>query len=208
MPVFRLNPPSPPAADSADEKNGLISRCAASEILVRDFTLGLIPFIFQTMIKSKWNSPPLLSWDLAQEGFHKFTDRERIPKDLETLYGFGAQFEWALSPVVFRQIAYDALVLTSAAGAICWVSDGFYEMTGYTAREAMGKNPSFLQGAGTADAVRAEIRKGLNDERPVTHTLVNYRKNGESYHCEIRIIPIRDRHDQLTHFLAFEREVA
>lgn len=160
------------------------------------------------MINTKWNSPPLLSWDLARDGFDRLQCRERHRKDLDILDRLANNWDWDWVSGQFLDIDYDALVLTTATGTICWVSDGFTEMTGYNPEETLGRKPSFLQGTGTSEDTRAEIRRALRIEKPHTHTLVNYRKNGEAYRCEIRIIPIRNRDRKLTHFLAFEREVA
>ena len=45
-------------------------------------------------------------------------------------------------------------------------------------------------------------------EESFTETVVNYRKNGETYLCQIKVVPLYNEVNELTHYLAFEKELA
>ena len=160
------------------------------------------------MWNTKYNAPPLLSWDFAQHGFHNLLEAMRRQQDRDMLDNLAKKYQWATNPLSMLETPYQALVLTDACQTISWVNQGFTEMTGYGRSYAMGRKPAFLQGAATSQESLEKIRQSLRNHRSVTETLVNYRKNGEPYTCEVKIIPLKNNQDCITHYLAFEREVA
>lgn len=90
---------------------------------------------------------------------------------------------------------------------LVWVNPAFTETTGYSFDEAVGSNCRFLQGPDTDRAVVAEIRDALVDERPVTATLINYRRDGTPFWNELSISPMRDEAGTLTHFVGVQADV-
>ncbi|WP_273445363.1 helix-turn-helix domain-containing protein [Neolewinella agarilytica] len=100
-----------------------------------------------------------------------------------------------------------SVILTDARRRILWVNDQFEVMTGYSKRELVGKSPgSILQGPESSKDAVLRIRKALAEEKPFEDALINYRKNGEAYVCQLAIHPIHDHQQNLTNFLAFETE--
>src|SRR5207249_1759815 len=87
--------------------------------------------------------------------------------------------------------AAEAIVVTEAepldepGPRILYVNPAFTALTGYSAAEALGRSPRFLQGRHTAAAARAVLRAALRERRPVTVELVNRRKNGDAYTVEL-----------------------
>lgn len=78
-------------------------------------------------------------------------------------------------------------------------------MTGYPKSQAINRNPIFLQGEKTSEAVKLRIRNRIQQTKPFKAEIINYRKNGSIYNCEIRIFPLIG--DNSLHFLALERAV-
>ncbi|ALL12535.1 PAS domain-containing protein [Caulobacter henricii] len=108
-------------------------------------------------------------------------------------------------------MSHPAMLITDAglgpAGpTIRWVNPEFEKMTGYDASELIGRKPSMLQGEKTSKAALAVLRRAIR--AGVTHrtVLVNYRKNGEPYLCDIEIRPIFDDVGKVLCFLAIESE--
>ncbi|CCH00324.1 hypothetical protein FAES_2315 [Fibrella aestuarina BUZ 2] len=99
------------------------------------------------------------------------------------------------------------LVLTDLSKTILWASHSFLSMTGYTTAEAVGRTPKFLQGADTSHSELSRIRKHLRQATSIEASLVNYRKGGEPYQCQVSIDPLRNSQGELTHFIAIESEV-
>jgi len=100
-----------------------------------------------------------------------------------------------------------AVVLTNAEKNILWVNGFFTTMTGYTMDEAIGNKPSFLQGPGTEETQIEYIRQKLTEYVPFKANIINYRKNGEEYLCEINIYPIFDSSRKINYFISFEYDL-
>lgn len=105
-----------------------------------------------------------------------------------------------------------ALVVTDGALAepgptILYVNAAFEQLTGFTSAELLGANPRMLQGPRTSLAVRKAIARALRNGQRHTTTVVNYRKSGEPYHCEIDLFPIVSASGELVNVVALEREL-
>lgn len=90
---------------------------------------------------------------------------------------------------------------------LVWVNPAFTATTGYEFDEAVGSNCRFLQGERTDRAVVAQIRESLELERPLTTTLLNYRKDGVPFWNELSISPIRDVDGNVSHFVGVQADV-
>jgi PAS domain S-box-containing protein len=90
---------------------------------------------------------------------------------------------------------------------IVFVNDAFERLTGYTAAEAIGRSPRFLQGEKTDRKVLAEIRGALQRREPIKRQILNYKKDGAEYWLEVDIVPIFDASGKCTYFAAIERDI-
>lgn len=87
----------------------------------------------------------------------------------------------------------NAVVITNRRGLIEWVNAGFERMTGYSFDEVIGVNPGqLLQGRETDANEVNKIRTALQNDKRVDSTLLNYRKNGETYWTALTIEKIHD----------------
>lgn len=154
------------------------------------------------------NTPPLLSWDFAQQGFRNLVAKGRREQDAKILSEFAGKWGWSADLHALLELPYQALVLTDGQQQISWVNPGFSEMTGYPSNEALGRTPHFLQGGGTSRQSRKRIGQHLRKHLTVEETIVNYRKDGQAYKCQVKIIPLYNHRNTVTHYLALEREVA
>ncbi len=152
-------------------------------------------------------TPPLLSLDFYLEHFDKLMNKLKIESDLRILRTvLGKKFSPTIENTIEKE-PYDALVLTDANLKIVWVSSGFTNMTGYSKDYALGKNPNFLQGTETSANKKTEIRKHLNKEEGFTTDIINYRRNGEAYLCQIKAMPVYDANHKVVQYLAVEKEL-
>lgn len=151
---------------------------------------------------------PLQCWDIYSQFLSEQAKTYRQKAEITLLEKLKKQYQWDISITsLLKDRPYETLVLTNKSQEILWVNKGFTKMTGYPANFAIGKKPSFLQGKETSPAVKEKIRKQLYLEIPFTETIINYRKNGELYHCEVAIYPLKNTKNQLTHLIALEHEV-
>jgi PAS domain S-box-containing protein len=108
----------------------------------------------------------------------------------------------------------DAIVITEAeplsapeGPRITYVNGAFEKMTGYSAKEVLGKTPRFLQGPksdpGTIELMGSQLRKFKN----VDVEILNYTKNGEEFWVNLAIVPIKNSKGDFTYFISVQREI-
>ena len=149
---------------------------------------------------SKKNFLPLASFDIHLENYQSLVNEFRRNNDISHIKSIlNDSWTTELTKKVFQE-DYDAIVLTDTNQKILWVSDGFRDMTGYSKKYAVGKRPSFLQGEETSKSVKSQIREELFYNHTFSGSLINYRKNGEPYLCQISIFPIYDAKERLDNF--------
>lgn len=146
---------------------------------------------------------PLL---LGMEFSEKHTVNEEETEELERIHALN---DWRFDlKYTSRYLAgrKRAIIITDTHQNITWTSRGFVRMTGYTYCEAFHQKPSFLQGPKTLLSTRSKIRETLESGRVFEGDIVNYRKSGSIYTCNVTIIPILNNHSQLVNFIALEEE--
>lgn len=150
---------------------------------------------------------PLLCWDIVSMSLLKKT-KSLVPRDdFEQLSDFKKLFGWKVDLELLLDVPYDAIVITDKEQIIQWTNSGFKTMTGYSANYAKGRYPSFLQGDKTSEQSKKVIKNSLFSSKVIRSTLVNYRKNKEEYLCDLTIYPLVNEKEELTHFIALEKEV-
>lgn len=97
--------------------------------------------------------------------------------------------------------------LEAAGPRILYVNAAFERMTGYRAKEVIGRNPRMLQGPGTSVAARKRLARALREGVRCRVVILNYRKSGEAYRCAIDLHPIPRPGGGLIGAVALEREV-
>ena len=90
---------------------------------------------------------------------------------------------------------------------LIYVNEAFERMTGYAKHEALGRNCRFLQGAETDPEAVSEVRDAIDNDRPVSVELINYRKNGEPFWNQLDLAPVRDDDGEVTHYVGFQADV-
>ena len=90
---------------------------------------------------------------------------------------------------------------------LVWVNPSFTRITGYDAEEAVGRNCRFLQGPATDPAAVAEIRSALTEQRTVSTTLLNYRKDGTAFWNQLSVSPVFDGEGTLVSFVGVQTDV-
>ena len=166
--------------------------------------LNIPAFAYQEE-KERPLTAPLLCWDIANPALEK---RIQIHDDIRQIESFAQTHKWQID-MNFKSLLIDnyAIVITNLLQEIEWVSHRFQWMTGYSAKEAIGKRPSFLQGEKTNLQTKLFISEKLANSETIEAKIMNYRKNGESYWCGIKIFPVQNSQQIVTHYIAIEKEV-
>ncbi|KAL9293950.1 putative phototropin-1, protein kinase AGC-RSK-2 family [Arabidopsis thaliana] len=91
---------------------------------------------------------------------------------------------------------------------IMYASAGFFNMTGYTSKEVVGRNCRFLQGSGTDADELAKIRETLAAGNNYCGRILNYKKDGTSFWNLLTIAPIKDESGKVLKFIGMQVEVS
>ncbi|MFD2550727.1 PAS domain-containing protein [Bizionia sediminis] len=149
----------------------------------------------------------LISWDIISDSYTKKLENLRLACDKEKVKAFARKARWENKlDAIFKNETFEAIIITNLEQKILWVNSGFTTMTGYTKKDALNKTPNFLQGQQTSKETKKNIRKNLNNLKPFTEIVTNYRKDKSTYACEVKIFPMYNALG-VTHFLALEKQV-
>lgn len=133
----------------------------------------------------------LLSHQAVNEGE---VDEKPLPRTLED----------ALRP------SRRAIVITEASSPfrIFDVNHAWEELCGYTYLEARGQTlGSMLQGPATNKMAATSLIARLLQGDQAGTTLINYKKNGQAFSNRIRVGPLLDENNQVSHFVGVLQEV-
>ncbi len=104
---------------------------------------------------------------------------------------------------------FDGVMITEAGPGypIVYVNSAFCEMTGYKIHDLLGKSPSMLQGKKTDQRVLDDLKKKIEIGDVFHGKTMNYRKDGTEFIMEWKIVPVRNKHEEISHYLAIQREI-
>lgn len=108
--------------------------------------------------------------------------------------------------------ARESIIITTAelnqpGPEIVFANPAFTQMTGYSAKELIGKTPRILQGPRTDRAVLNKLREQLSLGQVFYDEIVNYRKDGTEFNLEWHVAPIHNESGQITHYISIQRDI-
>lgn len=120
-----------------------------------------------------------------------------------------------LGPEVLHAVLdqlYNAVIVTEArldppGPRIVYANAAFARQTGYSIEELIGQTPRILQGPDTDPVLLRELRRRLDRGLTYEGRTVNYRKNGEPYHVEWNISPVRDENGEVQCYISVQHDV-
>ncbi|MGE4294479.1 MAG: EAL domain-containing protein [Campylobacterales bacterium] len=92
-------------------------------------------------------------------------------------------------------------------GRITYANKMFYEMTGYTPEEVIGKPHNIVRHPETPKAVFADLWATIQAKKTWRGILKNLKKNGDYYIVDITILPILDEFDEIVEYIAIRHDV-
>jgi PAS domain S-box-containing protein len=90
---------------------------------------------------------------------------------------------------------------------IVYANEAFELITGYDQEEIIGRNCRFLQGNDREQPEIDKIRDALREQKAVTVTLRNYRKDGSLFYNQFSIRPLYDPEGRLIYYLGIQYDV-
>ena len=132
-------------------------------------------------------------------------------KDIFDVFVHDENFKYIMKRLLEASMeeSFNSIVITEAGEGypIVYVNNAFCELTGYGPHEIMGKSPSILQGPNTDPKVIQRLNQNIADGELFHGQAINYRKDGSEFMMEWKIAPIRNQNEELSHYLAIQRDV-
>jgi len=146
-------------------------------------------------IKLRIRTIPLISWGL-------FTTHPNEASCFNAI-----QKKWNSKDAFYKAVieSKKTIVVTNANYEIVFVSDNITTMNGYSPQDVIGKSPKIFQGELTTEVSKSNIRNAVQNKLPFKEIILNYRKNGTVYLCEIEAYPKFDKKGNLVNYIAFEK---
>ena len=119
---------------------------------------------------------------------------------------FHAEFERARLSAAIAQAA-EAIIMTDTDGAIRYANPAFERLTGWTLPEVVGKNPRILNSGRQSRELYEGLWATLLRGETWRGSLINRRKNGETYTAEAVISPVRDAAGRVVNYVGLQRDV-
>lgn len=120
------------------------------------------------------------------------------------LHRFDVQEKLRQSQAAIEQAA-DAIFLTDTEGTIEYVNPAFEALTGYSADEAIGRNPRILKSGEQDEEYYEEMWETILAGEIWSSEIINERKSGERYHAEQTVAPIAT--NEIEGFVAIQRDI-
>ncbi|CAM3432291.1 PAS domain-containing protein [Zobellia roscoffensis] len=149
---------------------------------------------------------PLVSWDIHSLNFQELCMNS---KDVISIQNIAERNRWVYDKLEsLSTIGTDVVVITDIKLTIVHATGNILSMTGYKSEEVIGKSPKIFQGKETSPETLVKIKTAIERKIPFEAVVINYKKDGSTYNCEIKAEPVFNNRGQLVNFIAFEKEVA
>ncbi len=101
----------------------------------------------------------------------------------------------------------ESIMITDVKGIIIYVNAAFEAISGYAPSDVVGQTPSIVQSGQHNDAFYKELWDTISAGDTWEGRFTNRRKNGEIYHVDGVIYPIRDANDDVVNFVEISRDI-
>jgi len=112
-----------------------------------------------------------------------------------------------LSGLIFKNAA-EAIVVTDPEGVILLVNEAFSRITGYSAQEAIGKNPSMLRSGKHNKAFYQKMWAEMRSSGYWTGEIWNRKKCGTLYPEFLSIAPVKDEQGEITQYIGLFSDIS
>jgi len=101
-----------------------------------------------------------------------------------------------------------AIIITDSDASIIYVNPAFERISGYSAKEVIGKNPHLQSSGQTPNETYHDMWCTILAGKTWNGEFSNRRKNGEIYYQRTAIAPVRDKHGDIHYFVAVQEDVS
>ncbi len=183
-------------------------------------TAAVMPFVWLGLILVYRINRPLraLSADFARVGKQDYRP-SKVSSSLKEMKSLVAGFNHMISEieksqrdlkraaVVFKNTS-EGIVITDSQHRIVAVNRAFTQITGYTAEEVLGKNPSLLQSGRHDKSFFQAMWQSLNETGQWQGEIWNRRKNGQIYPELLTINVVPDQDGKTAHHVGIFSDIS
>ncbi|MCX6899578.1 MAG: response regulator [Verrucomicrobia bacterium] len=102
----------------------------------------------------------------------------------------------------------NGVLIADNRGKIVWVNPSFTELTGYSAKEALGQSMRLAMSGPEDHETYEKLLAAVQNGESWRGEVVNQRKDGAAYSEEMTVTPVRDNQNTVTHFIAVIQDVS
>ena len=133
-------------------------------------------------------------------------------KDIFDIFEHDESYKYIMKRLLEASMeeSFNSVIISEAGPGypVVYVNPAFCELTGYGPHEIIGKSPSILQGPATDPSVLKRLDADLAEGKLFHGRAINYRRDGSEFMMEWKIAPIRNEKNEITHYLAIQRDVS
>lgn len=129
-----------------------------------------------------------------------YLQRERNLQQLQRLRLQDEAINSSLSGVIISDARMPDMPVT-------YINRAFTTITGYGAEDIIGRNCRFLHGDDHDQPDLIRLRAALKRREGGEYILRNYRKDGRQFISQLRIAPVRNDANEVTHFVAIQTDI-
>ena len=102
----------------------------------------------------------------------------------------------------------DTELITDKNGLIEYVNHAFESVTGYCKMDIMGNTPSFLKSGKQSRTFYKKLWTTILQGDVFSDIFINKKKDGSIFYEEKTITPLKDEHNNITHFVATGKDIS
>lgn len=128
--------------------------------------------------------------------FRDISEKKKIEKDMLTL-------------TKALEASTNTVVITDKDAIVQWVNPAFEELTGYTQKDIIGKDPKeFINSGKQSQEFYEELWNTILNKQAWKSELINKKKDGSLYHEELSITPVLDHNNKIQNFIAIKQDIS
>lgn len=105
------------------------------------------------------------------------------------------------------EAAANGILICDKDGSIIWVNTAFTILTGYLAKDVIGKKPNVFKSGAHDDSFYAYMWGKITIGETWQGEIINKRKDGTNYWEEMQITPIKNPRGEITNFIAIKEDI-
>jgi len=101
----------------------------------------------------------------------------------------------------------DSVIITNHEGVIEYVNPAYQQTTGFSREETVGQTPRIIKSGKHEPAFYQRLWQTILNGQTFREVFINRRKNGELYHEQKTITPLKDEQGRITHFVSTGKDI-